>query len=318
MRLHCLHKNTGHGQSGLGKAGSRKARHTRSDRWMVVFLLLITGNIITGCSSTPDEEPIKPAEVLYREGIEALREERFKAAVNRFQDVDRKHHFSKWAVRAQINRIYAQYLSQEYADAISAAERFVRLHPRNRYASYAYYMRGLSYYRQISSAVLDQSSTREALTAFQELISRFPNSDYAQEAERMATLCRDRLAEQETIVGRYYLDQEEYVAAVKRFSQLIENPLYSKTPYMEEALFSLVLAFQRLGLVDDARNYAAVLGHNYPDRPFYKHALLLMEEDQKIDRWQLAELRQGVAQETVVGRFFQGLAPSLATEPAGP
>lgn len=276
-------------------------------RWFGFLLLLV----LAGCSSTPDEVPTQPVETLYREGVTALKKERFKTATKRFQEVDRKHPFSPWAVRAQTNLIYAWFKQEEYADAISAAERFIRLHPRNQHVAYAYYMRGLSFYKQISSAVQDQSQTREALTAFQELVSRFPKSDYAWEAQQMLVLCRDRLAEQEMVVARYYLDQEEYIAAIRRFNQVLDNPMYRTTPYAEEALFSLVLASQRLGLAKDARTYASVLGHNFPDRPFYRHAVALLEGDHSLTRWTLVGLRQGVAQKNMVARFFQGLAPAM-------
>ena len=283
-----------------------QARHKKIGQLLAVLLL-----VLSGCSSTPDEVSTKTAEVLYEEGVAALQQERFKKAASSFQEVDRKHPFSPWAIRAQTNLIYAQFKEEEFADAISSAERFIRLHPKNQYVSYAYYMRGISFYKQISSAVHDQSRTREALIAFQELISRFPESDYAWEAEQMLILCRDRLAEQEIVVARYYLDQEEYIAAKNRFSQLLKNPMYKATPYMEETLFSLVLTSQRLGMTEDARQHAVILGHNFPDRLFYRHALAMIEEGKSITRWELADLRQGIAQKNVMRRFFQGLAPAL-------
>ncbi len=280
-------------------------------RLMVVLLLLASG--LTGCSTTPEAEEVsKPAEQLHADGVEALHNKQYKTAVDRFQELDRKHPFSPLAVRAQVNLIYAHYKKEEYADAISMAERFTRLHPKHPYVSYAYYMRGLSFYQQISSATQDQNNTREAMTAFQELVSRFPKSDYAWEAKQMVVLCKDRLAEQEMVVARYYLDQEEYIAAINRFSQVISNPMYSTTPYLEEALFSLVLASKRLGLVEEARNYAVILGHNFPDQPFYRQALALLERDQSPSRSELADLRQGVNQKSALGRLFQGVAPGLA------
>ncbi|MEO5349135.1 MAG: outer membrane protein assembly factor BamD [Magnetococcus sp. YQC-3] len=291
-----------HEQSSLGRPGS-----------LLAVLLLIAGGL-AGCSTflSDHEESNKPADQLHAEGVTALNQKQFKVASERFQELDRKHPFSPLAVRAQINLIYAHFKREEYADAISMAERFIRLHPKHTHVSYAYYMRGLSFYRQVSSATQDQGNTREAMTAFQEVITRFPKSDYAWEAEQMLMLCKDRLAEQEMIVGRYYLDQEEYIAAIRRFSLVVSNPTYNTTPYVEEALFSLVLASKRLGLVEEARNHAAVLGHNFPDRPFYRHALALMEKDQSPSRSELASLRQGIAQKSVVQRFFQGVAPGLA------
>lgn len=290
-------EKTGHKKTGTKKIGQRLA---------VIILF-----VLSGCSSTPEQEPVKTAEMLYKEGVRDLRKEHYKKASEHFQEVDRKHPFSPWATRAQSNLIYAQFKDGEYAEAIGSAERFIRLHPRNQRVSYAYYMRGISFYQQISSAVHDQNHTREAMIAFQELNSRFPESDYAWKAKQMLVLCRDRLAEQEIVIARYYLDQEEYIAAIRRFSQLLKNPMYRSTPYTEEALFSLVLASQRLGLREDALNHASVLGHNFPSKPFYRHALALIKEDKDITRWQLADLRQGVSQRSIVQRFFQGLAPAL-------
>ncbi|MBF0162841.1 MAG: outer membrane protein assembly factor BamD [Magnetococcales bacterium] len=276
-------------------------------------MVLLLASALSGCSSTPDgEDSRKSADQLHAEGLEALTNKQFRLASERFQELDRKHPFSPLAIRAQVNLIYAHYKREEYADAISVAERFIRLHPKHAYVGYAYYMRGLSFYQQISSATQDQGNTREALTAFQELISRFPKSDYAWEAEQMVTLCKDRLAEQEMVVARYYLDQEEYIAAANRFNQVVANPAYNRTPYVEEALFSLVLTSKRLGLLEDARNFASVLGHNFPDRPFYARALTLLATDQAPTRSEMATMRQGVAQKGVLSRIFQGVAPALA------
>ena len=281
---------------------------TTAQLWLTILLL------VSGCSMFPGDEVenvSKSAEVLYTEGVQSLRKNHFQDATKRFQELDRKHPFSPWATRAQTNLIYTQYKLEEYADAIGAAERFIRLHPRNRHVAYAYYMRGLSFYQQISSATHDQNNTREAYNAFQELMRRFPKSDYAWEAKQMLILCRDRLAEQEVVVARYYLDQEEYIAAMHRFSHLLKNPLYKTTPYLEEALFSMVLITHHLGMNQDARSHAAVLGHNFPDGPFYQHALQILEKNADTTHWQLADMRQGIQQQSVVSRFFQGLAPTI-------
>lgn len=275
-------------------------------RLCFVFLL-----ILTGCSTTPDgEDSNKPAEQLHTEGVEALQQKKFKEAVERFQELDRKHPFSPFALRAQVDLIYAQYKREEWADAISMAERFIRLHPKHPYVSYAYYMRGLSFYKQISSATQDQGNTRDALLAFQELVSRFPKSDYAWEAEQMILLCKDRLAEQEIFVARYYLDQEEYIAAANRFNQIVVNPMYNATPYVEEALFGLVLTSKQLGLTEEAINHATVLGHNFPDRPLYRYAVALIEHNKNPSRSELAQLRKGTTQHSLLQRIFQGVAPA--------
>ena len=278
--------------------------------WLTVFLLVPL--LLGGCSTTDSlETETRPPEVMYQLGVKALEHKRFKAAAGLFQELDRKHPFSPLATRAQTNLIYAHFREEAFAEAISAAERFIRLHPRHRHVAYAFYMRGLANYKQISVAHNDQGRTRDAIVAFNEVISRFPDSDYAWEAKRMLTLCRDRLAEQEIIVARFYLDREEYIAAIKRFSELLNNKEYALTPYLEEALFSLVMATHRLGMTVEARNHAAVLGHNFPDGPFYRHAKRIVEENGEVHRWELASLRRGVDEESKLKQFFSGLAPSL-------
>ncbi|MBF0262152.1 MAG: outer membrane protein assembly factor BamD [Magnetococcales bacterium] len=273
----------------------------------VLWMMVLTG----GCSSGPEIAPTKPPEELYQEGMLGMKNERFKAAADRFQQIDQKHPFSPYATRAQLNLIYAQYKNGDYEEAVGSALRFIRLHPRHRHVAYAFYMRGLAHYQRIADSYRDQSRTRESVTAFRELITRFPKSDYAFEAQRMLRLCVNRLAEQEMVVARFYLDREEYIAAVNRFSQVAFHPEFQTTPYVEEALFSLVLASQRLGLPEEARNHAAVLGHNFPQGSFYKAAVRLLDKKGDVSRSELADLRRGVDEGSVFSRFFQGLAPTL-------
>jgi outer membrane protein assembly factor BamD len=255
-------------------------------------------------NSTPEQ--------LYTEGVAAVKDVDYHLGKEKFELVDRKHPFSKWATPSQINLIYANFKLEEYEESISTSERFIRLHPRHKDAPYAFYMRGLSNYRQISNANLDQNQARKAQSAFRELVSRFPKSDYAWQAKQMLILCQDRLAEQEMVVARYYLDRSEYIAALNRFDEVIKNPEYKKTSYFQEALFSMVLASHRLGLKEEATNYAAVLGHNYPDGEFYRRALDLIEGRSDITSWTLSGLRKPVVEGGLIGRFMEGLKPGMS------
>ncbi|MBF0369543.1 MAG: outer membrane protein assembly factor BamD [Magnetococcales bacterium] len=275
--------------------------------FLVIGLLLV----FTGCSGTQEnrEESTDPPEVLYQQGVEAIKADKYKTAVARFEELDRKHPFSPWATRAQLNLIYANYQLGEYEEALAATRRYIRLHPRNRHVTYAYYMRGLAFYQQISTAHRDQGRTREAIVAFKELITRFPDSDYAWEANRMLVLCRFRLAEQEMVVGRYYLDRSEYIAAIKRFSGVVDDDEYNGTPFVEEALFSLALGSFKLGLKEEARNYAVVLGHNFPNGMFYKWAIGMMQGGELISKSQLRALRREVQEGSLFKQFFQGITP---------
>lgn len=290
------------------------------------FSSMFVALILSGCSMMPDmpsmpdipswfakEEPLDSGtpEELYAEGVAAVKADDFLLGKKKFTAIDRKHPFSDWAVSAQINLIYTNFKLEEYDEAVSASERFIRLHPRHKDVPYAFYLRGLSHYRQISNANLDQDQARKSQTAFRELVVRFPESDYAWQAKQMLVLCQDRLAEQEMVVARYYLDRNEYIAALNRFDEVIKNPEYKNTSYFEEALFSMVLAAHRLGLKEEAKNYAAVLGHNYLDGKFYPLALDLLNGKSDVTTWTLSGLRKPVEEGDFFSRFLQGLRPGM-------
>jgi len=279
-------------------------------RWLAWGLWVVV--LLSGCSSTQDEVKEKfSAEQLYREGVKAVKAGSFSLAIEKFQDVDRQHPFSPLATPSQLNLIYAHYRKENYEESVSAAERFIRLHPRHKNVPYAYYMRGLSFYQRISDAYRDQQRSRDALVAFREVVSRFPDSDYAWEAKRMINVCKDRMAEQEMVIARYYLDLEQYIAANNRFQRVLQDADLNTTVYVEEALFSLVLTSLRLGLREEARNHSAVLGHNFPEGAFYKKAIAMVEKGEDISRWELASLRQGVKEGSFLSRFVKGLAPAM-------
>jgi outer membrane protein assembly factor BamD len=278
-----------------------------------VFLMLL----LSGCSmfSFFEDDEVAPEvgtpEELYVDGVAAMKDLDFLVGKKKFSAVDRKHPFSEWATPSQLNLIYANFKLEEYDETISSSERFIRLHPRHKDVPYAFYMRGISHYRQISNANLDQNEARRAQVAFRELVARFPKSDYAWQAEQMLTLCLDRLAEQEMVVARYYLDKSEYIAALNRFDEVIKNPEYKNTSYFEEALFSMVLASHQLGLDKEARSYGAVLGHNYPEGKYYALALDLINNKAEVTSWQLSKLRKPVVEGSFFDRFMEGMKPGF-------
>ena len=280
-------------------------------RFFVIGALALA---ISGCSSAskePEKEIQLPPDTLYKQGVVSLKKKRYSAAHNRFQEVDQKHPFSPWATRSQLNIIYAYYMKEEFDEAVSASTRFIRLHPRHKHAAYAYYMRGMGHYQRITDAYRDQGHTKKAIGAFKELMSRFPSSDYAWKAEQMITLCNDRLAEQEMVVARYYLDRSEYIPAMNRFQKIVKKPEFSRTPYVEEALFSMALAAMRLGLREEARNYTAVLGHNFSKGKFYSRMKGILKSDDDISKNELRELRRSVNEGNLMQRFMEGLKPGM-------
>ena len=208
-----------------------------------------------------------PVEELYNRGVDALKAQKYDTAVSQFDQVEQNYPYSSWAVNAQLMQGYAEYLQTQYTDAISTLDRYIQLHPSNRDVAYAYYLRSLCYYEQIADIQRDQKGTQDAMAALQEVVNRFPNSAYGRDARLKMDLARDHLAGKEMEIGRYYENQRLYTAAVGRFQRVVED--YQTTNHVPEALHRLTEIYLLLGLPDQARKTAAVLGHNYPGSTWY-------------------------------------------------
>jgi outer membrane protein assembly factor BamD len=242
-------------------------------------LLLLLALPLGGCETmssinpfaerTPatDEITVPPPEVLYNRGVDALAARRYATAAQQFDLVEQNYPYASWAVNAQLMQGYAEYLQGNYSQAISTLDRFIQLHPAHRDISYAYYLRALSHYEQIADVQRDQRATQEAMGALQEVVNRFPDTAYGRDARLKIDLARDHLAGKEMEVGRWYLNQKLYTAAINRFQRVVEE--YQTTNHVAEALHRLTEIYLLLGLTDQARRTAAVLGHNYPGSSWY-------------------------------------------------
>ena len=211
-----------------------------------------------------------PVEELYNRGVDSMNAKKYGTASQQFDLVEQNFPYSAWAVNAQLMQGYSLYLQQHYTDAIGTLDRFIQLHPAHRDIAYAYYLRSLCYYEQISDIQRDQKSTQEAITALQEVVNRFPDSAYARDARLKIDLCRDHLAGKEMEIGRYYERQHLYTAAINRFQRVVDD--YQTTNHVAEALHRLTEIYLKLGLVNEARRTAAVLGYNYPGSQWYEHS----------------------------------------------
>ena len=229
---------------------------------------------LAGCASDEPEYVERPVGELYNQAMDQLLDEDYELAAQTFDEVERQHPYSTWASKAQLMAGYAHYLNDSYTQAVNALDRFIELHPGNRDIAYAYYLKALSYYEQIGDVRRDQEMTRQARGALQEVVNRFPNTKYARDARLKLDLTEDHLAGAEMVVGRYYLDKGHYLAAIKRFRQVIED--YQTTTHVPEALHRLVEAYMALGVVDEAQATAAVLGHNYPGSDWYADSYELL------------------------------------------
>jgi outer membrane protein assembly factor BamD len=223
-----------------------------------------------------DTPPDEPADRLYNEGLYYLNSEhKPKDAIKKFEEVDRQHPYSDWARKSLIMSAYSYYQVGSYDECIAAAKRYITLHPGSPDAAYAQYLIGSSYYDQIPDITRDQEMTDKALNALDEVMRKYPDSEYAAAAKQKVEVARDQLAGKEMQIGRYYLDKRDYTGAINRFKVVVTK--YQTTRHVEEALERLTEAYMALGIVDEAQTAAAVLGHNFPDSEWYKHAYALVK-----------------------------------------
>ncbi|MEH3106152.1 MAG: outer membrane protein assembly factor BamD [Sphingomonas fennica] len=217
----------------------------------------------------------RDVDTLYNAARGMLDRGRYKDAGAMFDEVERQHPYSEWARRAQLMSAYSYYLAREYPDSIQSAQRFISIHPGNRDAPYALYIIAVDYYEQIVDVTRDQKTTGQALDAMGELIRRYPDSRYAADARVKIDLINDHLAGKEMEIGRFYERRSDWLAAVIRFRKVTTD--YQTTSHVPEALMRLTESYLALGVPEEARKAAAVLGANYPGSEWYQKAYALMQ-----------------------------------------
>lgn len=218
----------------------------------------------------------RPAETIYEQGFKRMERADWDGAKLHFEEVERQHPFSKWARRAMLMQAYANYRSTDYEQSIATAERFIGLHPGNDSTPYAYYLIAMNYYDQIFDVGRDQATTVSAEAALQQVVRRYPDSDYARDARLKLELTHDHLAGKEMAIGRYYLKDNQQLAAIGRFKNVVRD--YETTSQTEEALHRLVEAYTSLGIINEAKLVGSVLGHNYPASEWYEDSYELLAE----------------------------------------
>src|SRR5580658_3157879 len=266
------------------------ARRVRSLAGCAALALLVAP--LMACSLFNKDEdlvPDQPADKLYNQGLFLLNQDQdYKQAAKKFDEVDRQNPYSDWARKALLMSAYAYYQSQQYTDCINSAERYVTLHPGSPDAAYAQYLIGASYYDQILDVTRDQARAEKAINALEEVVRKYPDSEYATAARKKIDMARDQLAGKEMEIGRYYMNKRDFVGAINRFKVVVTQ--YQTTRHVEEALERLTEAYVSLGLMDEAQTAAAVLGHNFPDSPWYKDSYKLVkgaggEPNENKDSW---------------------------------
>ena len=267
------------------------SKHRLLPKIRLLPVVLILAPTLSGCgffNSGPTTAQIAqrnatlPPQVVYNNGINSIQKQDYQAAVNDFNDIEQNTPYSPWATNAQLMHGYTEYLRSHYTDAISALNRYIDLHPADRDIAYAYYLRSLCYYEQISDVQRDQATTHDAIGALQEVVNRFPDSAYARDAQLKIDLCLDQLAGHEMVIGKFYEKQHLYAAAIGRYQTVIND--YQTTNHTAEALERLTEIYLKLGLTDEARRTAAVLAYNYPGSVWYRDAYGKLASQGIIDR----------------------------------
>jgi len=255
------------------------ATETMSRGVVRALSMLILATSLGACSSLwgkDETPPDEPADRLYNEGLYVLNNKRdAKKAVAKFEEVDRQHPYSEWARKSLIMSAYAYYQAASYEECVTSAKRYISLHPGSPDAAYAQFLIGSSYFDEIPDITRDQARTDKALDALDEVVRKYPTSEYAVSAKQKMDVARDQLAGKEMQIGRYYLEKKDYTGAINRFKVVVTK--YQTTRHVEEALERLTEAYMALGIVEEAQTAAAVLGHNFPDSVWYRHAYALVK-----------------------------------------
>jgi outer membrane protein assembly factor BamD len=222
-------------------------------------------------------EPIVPASQVYDQGLAKLANGNPGEAAKKFTDLGKKYPGSDWARKGLLMTTYAQYQAGDYDDAAGSAMRYVKEYPKSNEAAYALYLEAQSHYAQIMDIARDQDHAVKALELYKQLVQTYPKSEYVDDSKAKMQVALDQLGGKEMSIGRYYLHQHNYAAAINRFRNVLTS--FQTTRHAEEALYRLVEAYMGLGVTDEAETAAAILGHNFPDSEWYKNAYALLKSN---------------------------------------
>jgi outer membrane protein assembly factor BamD len=254
-----------------------------------------TINPFASAKSSSDISADEPAEQLFNDALARLQNRNFDGAARKFAEVDKQYPYTTWSRRGLLLTTFAHYENRNYEDAISNGRRYVSLYPADKDAAYAQYLIGMSYFNQIPDVTRDQERSARALLAMDELIRKWPQSEYVADARQRVAIARDQLAGKEMDVGRFYLERRNFPGAVNRFREVLTK--YQQTRHTEEALLRITEAYLSMGIVQEAQTAAAVLGHNFPDSQWYRDAYRLVQS---------AGLEPAENEQSWISRAFRG------------
>ena len=266
-----------------------------------IFFIFFTYLIISGCGQKKVEvKPLEDSNIdsqmikAYNEGLTALDNKDYMLAVKKFGEAEILYPQSIWAPRSVLMTAYSYYVYERYFDTIFELERFLKTYPEHNRQNYAYYLLGLAYYEQIVDEKKDLEPIINSKKYFQIIINEYPGSEYAADAEFKLDLIKEILAAKEMYLGRYYIEKEKWIPAINRYKTILEN--YDDTIYVEEAIHRLVEIHYKVGLINESKKYANLLGYNYQSGEWYEKSYKIFNKNYEKPKIKTAKNKKTIIQ----------------------
>ena len=266
-----------------------------------IFFIFFTYLVISGCGQKKVEvKPLEDTNIdsqmikAYNEGLTALDNKDYMLAVKKFGEAEILYPQSIWAPRSALMTAYSYYVYERYFDTIFELERFLKTYPEHNRQNYAYYLLGLAYYEQIVDEKKDLEPIINSKKYFQIIINEYPSSEYAADAEFKLDLIKEILAAKEMYLGRYYIEREKWIPAINRYKIILEN--YDDTIYVEEAIHRLVEIHYKIGLINESKKYANLLGYNYQSGEWYEKSYKIFNKNYEKPKIKTTENKKTIIQ----------------------
>ena len=268
-------------------------------KYFFKFLLILSLSFLIGCGGKTEKEvDIKGLDIeaemiqAYNEGLKALEEGDVLYAAKNFNTAENLFPQSIWASRSILMAAYSYYTQDYYGDAISELKRFIRNYPANDNLDYAYFLLGTCYYELIVDEKKDLSPLLNSKNYFSLVVKEYPNTDFALDAKFKLDLIENVLASKEIYIAKYYVSRKKWIPAINRFQNVVND--YEKTEYVEEAIHRLVEINYMLGLENEAKKYAALLGYNYQSSEWYKESYRVFNKDYEDPKDKIKKDKQNI------------------------
>ncbi len=256
--------------------------------YFVKIILISILIILAGCKNNKEDQAISIIEEKeldlqmidsYKEGLKLLDENFPLKAAQKFNEAEILYPQSLWAPRSSLMSAYSYYYASYYFDAINELNRFIKIYPKHERLVYAYYLLAMSHYEQIADEKKDLGSIVEAKENFEFVLKNYPNSDFALDSEYKLELIQEILASKEMYLARYYIEREKWIPAINRYKNILNN--YETTIYIEEAIHRLVEIHYKIGLIEESKKYASLLGYNYQSSEWYEQSYKVFNKNYK-------------------------------------